>query len=183
MRTNHFRYTRSHQAMSTIYFESLLINISRVLQQADKPLYVQPRMSQDPSKGSAIELLVIRHNHLCIGIVANKDDVATPLAHYRESRLLERSDTFSAAYNRQSAHKATTSRRSCGTGFPFSINTSVYRSIASFILASASFRLVPWLMQPGKVGHSATQYPSSPGYMITFRIAHRSILAAQLSSS
>src|SRR5688572_1048523 len=45
----------------------------------------------------------------------------------------------------------------------------MYASIASRMLAIAPARVSPWLMQPGKLGHSASQNPSSPGERMTCR--------------
>ena len=38
------------------------------------------------------------------------------------------------------------------------------------MFSMASSLLLPWLMQPGRLGHSATQKPSSPGYIMTCRL-------------
>lgn len=41
--------------------------------------------------------------------------------------------------------------------------------MASLMLAMASSFVVPWLTQPGRLGHSATDQPSSPGRSTTCR--------------
>lgn len=43
------------------------------------------------------------------------------------------------------------------------MRTSSQSWMASRMLAMASFFVLPWLMQPGKLGHSTTHQPSSPG--------------------
>lgn len=66
---------------------------------------------------------------------------------------------------RQFTHitRLTVSTRSSGMARPSSWRTPRYNSISSWILAIASSFVFPWLTQGGKLGHWATQSPSSPG--------------------
>jgi hypothetical protein len=50
-----------------------------------------------------------------------------------------------------------------GTGKLFSSRTDTYNSMASLTLETALSLVLPWLMHLGKLEHSATQKPSSPG--------------------
>ena len=49
------------------------------------------------------------------------------------------------------------SNLSAGTGKPSSSKTAMHPSIASLMLMIASSLVSPWLTQPGRLGHSATQ--------------------------
>ena len=76
----------------------------------------------------------------------------------------------------QSAHTATTSdsKFSSGTGKPSSSRAAMYSWIASLTLAIAASLVSPWLMQPAKLGHSATHPPSSP--RMDYHLPHPLIL-------
>ena len=66
---------------------------------------------------------------------------------------------------REDAHTATSrvSNRSSGTAKPSSSRAEMYPSMASLIFEIASSLVRPWEIQPGRLGHSATQELPSPG--------------------
>lgn len=66
-----------------------------------------------------------------------------------------------------------TSWASSGISRPRECAASIHVSMASRALLSAPSRVSPWLMQPGRLGTSHTQPPSSrSGYMTTCLIPH-----------
>ena len=104
--------------------------------------------------------------------LAYKYDVTAALSVNFEPNLGESLYTISARNDGQLTHAATStnSTRSSGIGSPRSRKTSSCNEIASRTFSSASSRVLPWLIQPGRLGTSATINPSSPGYKRTRRV-------------
>src|SRR5205823_3168809 len=129
-------------------------------------------LADDRAECAAIELLMIGDGGLGGRGLANHNDMAAALSIDFKANLAERLDALCAGDDRQFAHAATStnSTRSSGTGSPRSRRTSSCRLIASRTFARASSRVWPWLMQPGRLGTSATTKPSSPGYNRTRRV-------------
>ena len=89
------------------------------------------------------------------------------------------SNALCTGNHRQFAHAATStsSTLSSGNGSPRSRSTSTCRLIASRTFIRASSRVLPWLMQPGRLGTSATIKPSSQGYSKTRRVMRQIVTA------
>lgn len=154
-------------------------NISRQLavqrkmsKQRDELFDREACLANDCAQRAAIKFLVIGNRGLRGRGLANHCDVAAALSINFKANLSEHLNTLRAGDDGQFAHAATStnSTRSSGTGSPRSRSTSSCKEIASRTLAMASSRVFPWLMQPGRLGTSATIKPSSPGYNRTRRV-------------
>src|SRR5712691_5533074 len=117
--------------------------VSRILriasQQTDEFFDCKARMAQDRTQRSAVELLMVRNNHLGKGQLAAEDNVAPVLSLELESYFRERRNTLAPRNLRQARHTAMTmaSKGSSGTGRPSCCNAAIYPSIASRMLATA----------------------------------------------
>src|SRR3990172_3461991 len=134
--------------------------------QIHKLFHSQTSLANDRAEGAAIEFLVVWNGGLRGGRFAHQNDVAAPSSKNFKPNLAERFNTLHARNHGQLAHATTStnSTRSSGTGSPRSRKASSCNKIASRTFASASSRVLPWLMHPGRLGTSATIEPSSPGY-------------------
>ena len=93
-------------------------------------------------------------------IIPNKGNVASLLAMYTVSKFVKNSNTIMGGYVGNFSHAAIgngTVSISGGMGCPVSLKHSMWSSMASLMLTSASWRVFPWDIQTGKEGHSATQ--------------------------
>lgn len=140
--------------------------------QRNKLLYGKAAVANDRAQRAAIEFLVIGNGGLRGRGFANQNYVAAALSIDFKANFAERLDAQRAGDDRQLTQAATStnSTRSSGNGSPRSRSTSSCNEIASRTLARASSRFFPWLMQPGRLGTSATTKPSSPGYNRTRRV-------------
>src|SRR5438552_2136419 len=143
-----------------------------MLKKLDKLFDGETCLTDDSAESAAVEFFVIGNGGLRGRRLANQDDVTAALAIDFKANLAKRLDALCAGDDRQFAHAATStnSTRSSGTDSPRSRSTSSCREIASRTFTSASSRVFPWLMQPGRLGTSATIKPSSPGYKRTRRV-------------
>jgi len=122
-------------------------------------------LPNDRSQCSAVQFWMIRHHQLRNRIATTKDHVAAVLSPKQKTDGCKGFYALSPRDSRQVAHTATrmASNRSGGTGIESSSKLRMYPCIASRIFSIASSRVRPWLIQPGRLGHSATQQSSSPG--------------------
>lgn len=129
-------------------------------------------LPNDCPQGTAVQLFMIRNSCLGRWGLANQHNMTTALPVDLKTNLTEGFYTLSAGNYRQTAQAATSTNStwSSGNGSPRSRNTSSCNEIASRTLLRASSRVLPWLMQPGRLGTSATMKPSSPGYSRTRRV-------------
>lgn len=129
------------------------------MEQLDERFDAQTGLTDDRAQGPAIELRVIRDDELREWLLPSKNDVAAGLAANEEPCPSERIHAVTTRDARELGHTATTrvSKRSAGTGRLSSSSAAMYTRIASRTLLTASSRVAPWLMHPGKLGHSATQ--------------------------
>jgi hypothetical protein len=134
--------------------------------QRDKLFDSKTCLTDDRAESASIEFFVIWNSGLRGWRVANHHDVTAALTIDFKANLATRPDALRAEDDGQFAHAATStnSTRSSGTGSPRSRSTSSCKEIASRTLARASSRVLPWLMQPGRLGTSAITKPSSPAY-------------------
>ena len=81
-----------------------------------------------------------------------------------KASTLQGSDTVPAGDDGEVRHTVTrrASKCSSGTGKLSTSRAPTYTWTASLMLASAAFCVSPWVTQPGRLGHSAIQKPSSP---------------------
>jgi len=137
--------------------------------QRNKLVDAKACLTDDRPQRAAVKFFVIRNGGLGGRRFTNQHDVAAALSIDFKANLATRLDAFCAGDDGQFAHAATStnSTRSSGIGSPRSRSTSSCNEIASRTLARASSRVLPWLMQPGRLGTSATTKPSSPGYIRT----------------
>jgi len=86
------------------------------------------------------------------------------LSFEKKSCLKKRWYTVAPRKARQPGHTVmrTASHRGGGTGRPSSSMDKTYPSMASRIFPIAASLVSPRLIHPGRLGHSATQKPSSP---------------------
>src|SRR5436190_1575369 len=150
-------------------------------EQRNKLFNGQARLADDRAERAAIEYFMVWNSGLGRRGLANQNNVTAALSIDFKANLAKRLDALRARDDRQLAHAATStnSTRSSGTGSPRSRKTSSCNEIASRTFASASSRVWPWLIHPGRLGTSATTKPSSPGYKRTRRV----IVLPQLGDS
>lgn len=134
------------------------------LQKFAELVWSQTRRTKNGAQGATIQGPVVRHDYLAEWVLTARHNVASLLADYVEARTLQGSDTLPSGYNGEVAHTVTrrASKCSSGTGKLSTSRAPTYAWTASLMLASAASCVSPWVTQPGKLGHSAIQKPSSP---------------------
>lgn len=138
-------------------------------EQRDKLFNGQTCLADDCPECAAVKFFVIGNGGLRGWGVANQDNVTAALSKDFKANLTERLGALRAGDDWQFTQAATStnSTQSSGSGSPRSRITASCKAIASRTFSRASSRVLPWLMQPGRLGTSATTKPSSPGYRRT----------------